>query len=200
LGDTVSNINNGSHCVIAGGFNHTIETGVSSTFIGAGENILATKSYCALSGYGTRGDVNGMRGHYFQSQNYGFGIAEFGLEAQTSGTTPAYMGVPPATVPEELPVNEGDIMTGTIEVFGFNSDLTVMPFFSKRFGIIRLPGGNATVVQNSVIGTDATAGGCTCTISANTTDQTLRITVVGRSGMNINWLARVTATRLNTSG
>jgi hypothetical protein len=146
----------------------------------------------AVGGFRTLADRYGMHAH--ASGNFAaIGDAQrarFVLRCKTTTNTAVEMALDGATT--YLGIPSGKIIACTINITGSKSDGTAVAHYLRQYCVKNVGGTSSQVYAPVTIGTD-NAAGTTIALSANNTDDTLRILVTGISAETWRWVASVDA-------
>lgn len=189
------------------GFNCTA-SGINSTAIGVNcnasgrssisiggdpsDNNTASGQYSVCYGFRSVADRFGMHAH----GNGRFGVdgdaqrARFVLRCKTTTNTAVEMALDGATT--YLGIPSGKIIACTINITGSKSDGTAVAHYLRQYCVKNVGGTSSQVYAPVTIGTD-NAAGTVIALSANNTDDTLRIAVTGIAAETWRWVASVDA-------
>jgi hypothetical protein len=116
--------------------------------------------------------------------------ARFVLRCKTTTNTGVEMALDGATT--YLGIPSGKIIACTINITGTKSDGTAVAHYLRQYCVKNVGGTSSQVYAPVTIGTD-NAAGTTIALSANNTDDTLRILVTGIAAETWRWVASVDA-------
>jgi hypothetical protein len=116
--------------------------------------------------------------------------ARFVLRCKTTTNTGVEMALDGATT--YLGIPSGKIIACTINITGTKSDGSAVAHYLRQYCVKNVGGTSSEVYAPVTIGTD-NAAGTTIALSANNTDDTLRILVTGVASETWRWVASVDA-------
>jgi hypothetical protein len=199
--------------VVTGGRSNSTSAGYA--FIGGGRNNVASNQGAVVCGGGSEspnilgntasgagsGILSGYRAeaNRFSMQAHSGGVfstlgdaqrARFVLRCKTTTNTGVEMALDGATT--YLGIPSGKIIACTINITGSKSDGTAVAHYLRQYCVKNVGGTSSQVYAPVTIGTD-NAAGTTIALSANNTDDTLRILVTGIAAETWRWVASVDA-------
>jgi hypothetical protein len=186
---------------VVGGYKNQA-SGQFSSFVGAGghwsgSNVGNTASgnfSAVLCGTGALADRFGMQAHCsgsFSGTTSGDAQrARFVLRCKTTTNTGVEMALDGSTT--YLGIPSGKIIACTINITGTKSDGSAVAHYLRQYCVKNVGGTSSEVYAPVTIGTD-NAAGTTIALSANNTDDTLRILVTGVASETWRWVASVDA-------
>lgn len=196
----------GDRSVIAGGFDNEIT--VDYGFIGGGQYNVVSVQYGAVIGgrYNEAGSQwSVVSGNYAKTTLFGEVAQASGFfavvgDAQTSvvvarnittDATPKalFLNGAGGTQHVSLPQNTSWFFIIKVIARQTNSDYTVNGYHFE--GLATRETGNISIPNQSLVSSFINDGAWACTISADTTNQAIKITVTGKVDENISWVARV---------
>jgi hypothetical protein len=198
LGVYNSNMTDAAYCGMVGGRIVNINESHCGS-VGGRENELNGRYSAVVGGWGA---VTKFFGQKAQGCNF-FAVAG---DAQTSVLT-AYNTTNDAVtnitlfldgLSQKMTLSDGDTWLFTIQVVARETDQLKRSCGYEAKGIIERTGESTTLVNQSTTnwGPGGTPFG-TCVVSANDTDETLRITVTGVAATTIYWVARIVLVQVN---
>jgi hypothetical protein len=199
--NTSSNTGN----VVVGGLNNSA-TAANAMILGGDGNLANgfgavaigwdsnTASGAGALAFGSRAvaDRSGMMSH----ANFRFAAngdaqrARFVLRCKTTTNTGVEMALDGSTT--YLGIPSGKIIACTINITGTKSDGSAVAHYLRQYCVKNVGGTSSEVYAPVTIGTD-NAAGTTIALSANNTDDTLRILVTGVASETWRWVASVDA-------
>jgi len=205
----------GTHSVIAGGYDHTVSSGAGYVCIGGGYQHTASADYVFIGGgYGNEvtadvatvpGGYYGKAGLYGQVAHASGRFAAMG-DAQTSVLVARNSTTDAATSTElflngssaRMTLNDGDTWFFTINVVARETNGSQRSCAYETKGVIERTGSTTTLVNSSSNswGPSGTPFG-SCTVSADDTNDSLKIAVTGVASTTIRWVARIELTQVN---
>ena len=184
----------GANNVACGGYLNDSGSGANlRTVIAGGESNQITVIYGAILG-----GYYGLSNRYsMQAHSAGrFAVtgdaqrARFVLRCKTTTNAAVEMALDGATT--YLGIPSGKIIACTINITGTKSDGTAVAHYLRQYCVKNVGGTSSQVYTPVTIGTD-NAAGTTIALSANNTDDTLRILVTGIAAETWRWVASVDA-------
>jgi hypothetical protein len=190
VGGGRSNSVTSNFSVICGGNTNSISA--SNATIGGGINNKASATRSSISG-GSQAlsDRYGMRA-YSAGQFAAQGDAQdarFVLRCKTTNGTPVEMALDGATT--YLGIPSGKMMAMTINIAGISA-LGPVAHYIRQYAVRNILGFSTQVYAPVTIGSDNPSG-TSIALSANDSDDTMRILVTGTSGVTWRWVATVDA-------
>jgi hypothetical protein len=177
--------------VIAGGYYNRSSGGTA--FLGGGDSNQNTGVNSGiLGGANALADRRGMQAHA-SGQFAAKGDAQrarFVLRCKTTTNTGVEMALDGSTT--YLGIPSGKIIACTINITGTKSDGSAVAHYLRQYCVKNVGGTSSEVYAPVTIGTD-NAAGTTIALSANNTDDTLRILVTGVASETWRWVASVDA-------
>jgi hypothetical protein len=180
----------GSASVIGGGLNNQSDSNVSVICGGQSNRASATRS-AVLGGGNALADRYGMRAYsagQFEAQGDAQD-ARFVLRCITTNATPVEMTLDGATT--YLGIPSGKMMAMTINIAGISA-LGPVAHYIRQYAVRNILGFSTQVYAPVTIGSDNPSG-TSIALSANDSDDTMRILVTGTSGVTWRWVATVDA-------
>lgn len=199
----------GQYCVVAGGYSNDITLAAGalySTICGGNSNDI-TASYGTIAG----GHLNAVSasyasilgGYYGKADKYGqrtqasgrFAAAgdaqtsTFVLRCQTTNANATEMFLDGSTQRLTIPVNTSWLYTAKIIGRQTNGDYSVGVYHNE--GAITRDAANASLINDTSIYSNEQDANWSVAITADTTNQSLKLAVTGVADNNINWVAKV---------
>jgi hypothetical protein len=119
--------------------------------------------------------------------------ARFVMRCKTTTNTAVEMALDGATTYLSIP--SGKVIACTINISGVKSDGSAVAHYVRQYAVKNVGGTSSEVYAPVTIGTD-NAAGTTIALSANNTDDTLRIAVTGIAAETWRWVASVDAVEI----
>ena len=119
------------------------------------------------------------------------------LRVRTTDATPTDLvvgGSQSGAAGNAFPIAQSVIIQGMLHVTGAKSDGSAIAFYSRNFRIANI-GGTTTLIREETIGTDDAAG-TTLAITADNTNDRLKITVTGIASETWNWGGWISGLRI----
>jgi len=189
-----NNVIQGYRCFIGGGYDNTIAiaAGVQYSSINCGKSNTVTSDYSSASGLEAvadhYGEVAQASGKFSASGDAQF--SKFLLRNQTTDDTATELFLDGSS--ERLTITEGETWFVTVKLIGrqTNGDYTTHGIHWEGI-LTRDSAGNATITNSDTIEDFTNDFSWSVAISADTSNQSLKITVQGTTDENISWLAHV---------
>lgn len=187
---------NSTASLICGGISNNIFTGRAVT-INGGEGNVAKASYAEAGGYRAVASRYGMR-----ARSAGiFGEPEYAPNAIGNAQSAAFVMRNKTTTnaavelfcdgaSARLSIPSGKAMHATIHIIGIKSDGTVAATYIRQAAIKNVAGTTSLVGDVITIGND-TASGTSISITANDTNDALKIDVTGITSETWRWVATI---------
>lgn len=179
---------------VAGGYTCQA-TGSGSSILGGRDN-TATGNYSSIpGGFQSSANRHGMQA-YAAGQFSASGDAQFArlvLRCKTTTNTGVEMALDGATT--YLGIPSGKVIAMTINISGVKSNGSAVAHYVRQYAVKNVGGTSSEVYAPVTIGTD-NAAGTTIALSANNTDDTLRIAVTGIAAETWRWVASVDAVEI----
>lgn len=174
--------------------------GGSSVGSGSAGNISSGVFSGNLSGSSGRADRYGMQSHangaFASASTSGVGDAQrarFVLRCKTTTNAAVEMALDGGTT--YLGIPSGKVIACTINISGVKSDGSAVAHYVRQYAVKNVGGTSSEVYAPVTIGTD-NAAGTVIALSANNTDDTLRIAVTGIAAETWRWVASVDAVEI----
>lgn len=201
-GSSTNFVGGGTGNTCGGTWSNTIVAGQSNSiagsraFIGGGEINSITSNWCSISG-GTKAlaDRIGQQSHASGS----FALtgdaqrARFVLRVKTTTNSAVEMALDGGAT--YLGIPSGKVIACTINISGVKSDGSAVAHYVRQYAVKNVGGTSSEVYAPVTIGTD-NAAGTVIALSANNTDDTLRIAVTGITSETWRWVASVDAVEI----
>jgi hypothetical protein len=172
-------------------------TGTSSVSIGGNSSFANTSSAQNAISYGftALADRVGMHAHAHGRFNASGDAqrARFVLRCKTTTNSAVEMAIDGATT--YLGIPSGKVIACTINISGVKSDGSAVAHYIRQYAVKNVGGTSSQVYAPVTIGTD-NAAGTSIALSANNTDDTLRIAVTGIASETWRWVAAVDAVEI----
>jgi hypothetical protein len=170
----------GNHSVICGGGNEAATLGNQATANFSG----------ILNGVATLADRQGMQAHAFGrfAANGDAQRARFVLRNKTTTNSAVELFLDGSST--RLTIPSGKYLTGTINIAGIKSDGTAAASYIRQFSIKNVAGTTSLVGTVNTIGTDEAAS-TSISITANDTNDALKVEVTGITSETWRWVAAV---------
>jgi hypothetical protein len=169
------------------------QSSADNSFIAGGISNTSSGIYSGiLSGQQATSDRRGMQAHSSGrfAANGDAQRARFVLRCKTTTNTGVEMALDGSTT--YLGIPSGKIIACTINITGTKSDGSAVAHYLRQYCVKNVGGTSTEVYAPVTIGTD-NAAGTTIALSANNTDDTLRILVTGVASETWRWVASVDA-------
>jgi hypothetical protein len=191
IGSGFLNAASGGSSVIAGGgaFIASLGTTVGNTASGLGSAILG--------GLGGLADRYGMQAHA-SGRFSALGDAQrarFVLRNKTTNNTATELYLDGAIAPTRLTIPSGKIFAFTINISGVKSDGSAVAHYLRQYALKNVAGTTTEVYAPVTIGTD-NAAGTIIALSANDTNDALKVEVTGITSEIWRWVASVDAVEI----
>ena len=194
----VQNTASGAQSVCIGG-NASSATGAQSIVAGGGPsgagNTASSTCAATLGGLRALADRYSMHAHS-AGQFAAIGDAQrarFVLRCKTTTNTAVEMALDGATT--YLGIPSGKVIACTINISGVSSTGAAVAHYVRQYAVKNVGGTSSEVYAPVTIGTD-NAAGTVIALSANNTDDTLRIAVTGIAAETWRWVASVDAVEI----
>ena len=189
-----SNNCSGTEAVIGGGSSNLASATSSGVFTGGGNS--ATGTYSAILG-----GASALASRYGQ-ESYAAGFfavqgdnqrVDYVMRKNTTNTTPTELALDGGTA--RLTIASGTILSGTINMVGSKNDGTAVCAFIRQFTIKNVGGTTSLVGTVNTIGSD-TASTIILAVTADDTNDSLKIEVTNANTENWRFVAHVEAVEL----
>jgi hypothetical protein len=166
----------------------------SAVYAGA-TNTASAQSAGILAGANALANRIGMQAHaYGQFSAQGDAQrARFVMRNTTTGTTTAELFLDGSST--RLTIPSGKVMAFTINICGIRNGGADVAHYIRQYALKNLAGTTTQVYAPVTIGTD-TATGTTIALSANDTNDALRVDVTGVTGQTWRWVAAIDAVEI----
>jgi hypothetical protein len=181
-----SNTINGSSSVASG--TSIIINSAGSAAFGNGNISLDAASYSLTTGSFGRSTVQNQRCHGGGAATGSLQIAEMIVSANTTTNAEVELTTKPSNT--RLILRANSIFTGIVHVLGNKTDGSAVASYCRQVTIKRIGTSTSLVGSVNVIGTDEAAG-TSISITADDTNESLRIAATGVLGETWNWIAVV---------
>jgi hypothetical protein len=181
----------GSSSACLGGDQNTASNSGSGTILGS-INTASGQYSLTLGGRHGVADRYGMHAHAPTrfAANGDAQRARFVLRCKTTTNSAVEMALDGATTYLSIP--SGKVIACTINISGVKSDGSAVAHYVRQYAVKNVGGTSSQVYAPVTIGTD-NAAGTVIALSANNTDDTLRIAVTGIAAETWRWVASVDA-------
>ena len=198
-----------SYCAVVCGQQNTVED--QYAFLGGGRYNLSSGDYAALCGglgqeiYGDYGSIlggSGGRVDRFAQQSHASGQfaatgdaqrARFVLRCKTTTNTAVELFLDGSAT--RLTIPSGKIFAFTINLSGVKSDGSAVAHYMRQYCLKNVSGTTSEVYAPVTVGSD-NAAGTTIAISANDTNDALKVEVTGIAAETWRWVASVDAVEI----
>jgi hypothetical protein len=162
-------------------------TSTGTNSIAIGKDNSSSASYSMAVGIGSTANRYGMFAHASGITTSGvWQFVRFLARGKTTNDTPTELSTDGATA--RLTVISGTGLFGEIKILGFKSDGTVAASYIRKVAIKNVGGLTELIGSVESIGTD-TASGTSIVLTANDTDDSLKIEVTGIASETWRWVA-----------
>jgi hypothetical protein len=184
----------GDYTTTVGGQNNIANS--YSSIVAGGNSCTASGNYAGIcGGFQTQADRHAMQAHA-SGQFSARGDAQrarFVLRCKTTTNSAVEMALDGGTT--YLGIPSGKVIACTINISGVKSDGSAVAHYVRQYAVKNVGGFSSEVYAPVTIGTD-NAAGTVIALSANNTDDTLRIAVTGIASEIWRWVASVDAVEI----
>ena len=194
FGGQLNTANTSSHASAVGGVQNIASGQHSGVFSGSNNSPSATASGI-LAGERAVADRYAMQAHSAGrfAANGDAQRARFVMRCKTTTNTAVEMALDGAAT--YLGIPSGKVIACTINISGVSSTGGAVAHYVRQYAVKNVGGTSSEVYAPVTIGTD-NAAGTTIALSANNTDDTLRIAVTGIAAETWRWVASVDAVEI----
>ena len=184
----------GNTAVVVGA--QSIASGYASVALGNG--CVASQWGAVATGFVAKADRVGMRAHAHDrfAASGDSQRVDFGLYAKTTDATPQTMLLGKTyNTTAQLTIASGKILHATVQVIGSKSDGSAIAIYQRQVAIANVGGTTALVGSVNTIGSD-TAASTSLSITADNTNDSLKIEVTGIAAETWRWFAGVSGVEM----
>lgn len=184
----------GNTAVVAGA--QSSASGYASVALGNG--CVASQWGAVATGFVAKADRVGMRAHAHDrfAASGDSQRVDFGLYAKTTDATPQTMLLGKTyNTTAQLTIASGKILHATVQVIGSKSDGSAIAIYQRQVAIANVGGTTALVGSVNTIGSD-TAASTSLSITADNTNDSLKIEVTGIAAETWRWFAGVSGVEM----
>jgi hypothetical protein len=200
LGSGYSNIASGANSVVCGGGvtgpnQGNTASGLSAGIVAGSLNTASARAAGVLTGIKSLADRYAMQAHA-AGQFAATGDAQrarFVLRNKTTDATPTELFLDGASA--RLTIPSGKIFAFTINISGVKSDGSAVAHYLRQYALKNVAGTTSEVYAPVTIGTDNPAG-TSIALSANDTNDALKVEVTGIAAETWRWVASVDAVEI----
>jgi len=189
---------------------YDVDAGITAVVVGAqssasgyasvalGNACVASQWGAVATGFVAKADRVGMRAHAHDrfAASGDSQRVDFGLYAKTTDATPQTMLLGKTyNTTAQLTIASGKILHATVQVIGSKSDGSAIAIYQRQVAIANVGGTTALVGSVNTIGSD-TAASTSLSITADNTNDSLKIEVTGIAGETWRWFASVSGAEI----
>ena len=189
---------------------YDVDAGTTAVVVGAqssasgyasvalGNGCVASQWGAVATGFVAKADRVGMRAHSHDrfSASGDSQRVDFGLYAKTTDATPQTMLLGETyNTTAQLTIASGKILHATVQVIGSKSDGSAIAIYQRQVAIANVGGTTALVGSVNTIGSD-TAASTSLSITADNTNDSLKIEVTGIAAETWRWFASVSGAEI----
>ena len=189
---------------------YDVDAGTTAVVVGAqssasgyasvalGNGCVASQWGAVATGFVAKADRVGMRAHSHDrfSASGDSQRVDFGLYAKTTDATPQTMLLGKTyNTTAQLTIASGKILHATVQVIGSKSDGSAIAIYQRQVAIANVGGTTALVGSVNTIGSD-TAASTSLSITADNTNDSLKIEVTGIAAETWRWFAGVSGVEM----
>ena len=166
--------------------------------VALGNGCVASQWGAVATGFVAKADRVGMRAHSHDrfSASGDSQRVDFGLYAKTTDATPQTMLLGKTyNTTAQLTIASGKILHATVQVIGSKSDGSAIAIYQRQVAIANVGGTTALVGSVNTIGSD-TAASTSLSITADNTNDSLKIEVTGIAAETWRWFAGVSGVEM----
>jgi hypothetical protein len=201
----------GQESNIGGGFLNS-SSGLYSVVAGGTENEAIADESCILGGIGNQTNgklstiIGGLRAITTRYAECAYASNVFSIQGDaqridllarnvTTNDTPTELALDGAS--ERITIREDTVMAGTINISAIQSTGAKSAHYIRKFAIKNIGGTTALVGSVSTVGTDVEDDSdWDIALTADNTNDALAVTVTGKTGETIRWLAHIEANEI----
>jgi len=189
---------------------YDVDAGTTAVVVGAqssasgyasvalGNACVASQWGAVATGFVAKADRVGMRAHAHDrfAASGDSQRVDFGLYAKTTDATPQTMLLGKTyNTTAQLTIASGKILHATVHVIGSKSDGSAIAIYQRQVAIANVGGTTALVGSVNTIGSD-TAASTSLSITADNTNDSLKIEVTGIAAETWRWFASVSGAEI----
>ena len=189
---------------------YDVDAGTTAVVVGAqssasgyasvalGNACVASQWGAVATGFVAKADRVGMRAHAHDrfAASGDSQRVDFGLYAKTTDATPQTMLLGETyNTTAQLTIASGKILHATVQVIGSKSDGSAIAIYQRQVAIANVGGTTALVGSVNTIGSD-TAASTSLSITADNTNDSLKIEVTGIAAETWRWFASVSGAEI----
>ena len=189
---------------------YDVDAGTTAVVVGAqssasgyasvalGNGCVASQWGAVATGFVAKADRVGMRAHAHDrfAASGDSQRVDFGLYAKTTDATPQTMLLGKTyNTTAQLTIASGKILHATVQVIGSKSDGSAIAIYQRQVAIANVGGTTALVGSVNTIGSD-TAASTSLSITADNTNDSLKIEVTGIAAETWRWFAGVSGVEM----
>ena len=166
--------------------------------VALGNGCVASQWGAVATGFVAKADRVGMRAHAHDrfAASGDSQRVDFGLYAKTTDATPQTMLLGKTyNTTAQLTIASGKILHATVQVIGSKSDGSAIAIYQRQVAIANVGGTTALVGSVNTIGSD-TAASTSLSITADNTNDSLKIEVTGIAAETWRWFAGVSGVEM----
>jgi hypothetical protein len=166
--------------------------------VALGNGCVASQWGAVATGFVAKADRVGMRAHSHDrfAASGDSQRVDFGLYAKTTDATPQTMLLGKTyNTTAQLTIASGKILHATVQVIGSKSDGSAIAIYQRQVAIANVGGTTALVGSVNTIGSD-TAASTSLSITADNTNDSLKIEVTGIAAETWRWFAGVSGVEM----
>jgi len=166
--------------------------------VALGNACVASQWGAVATGFVAKADRVGMRAHAHDrfAASGDSQRVDFGLYAKTTDATPQTMLLGKTyNTTAQLTIASGKILHATVQVIGSKSDGSAIAIYQRQVAIANVGGTTALVGSVNTIGSD-TAASTSLSITADNTNDSLKIEVTGIAAETWRWFASVSGAEI----